>query len=106
MILSKPVSTLCKATARKRTAYANINANTNAKQRQKTTQINCSELLAGCYLVHLTTEGGKQFTKVIGEQLELFKKHKVTGGSLGRFLNKKELFIRVDSIGNYKKKFK
>jgi hypothetical protein len=41
-----------------------------------------------------------------GEQLELFKKHKVTGGSLGRFLSKKELFIRVDSIGNYKKKFK
>ncbi|MFK8059379.1 MAG: DUF3987 domain-containing protein [Polaribacter sp.] len=41
-----------------------------------------------------------------GEQMELFKKHKVTGGSLGRFLSKKELFIRVDSIGNYKKKFK
>jgi hypothetical protein len=41
-----------------------------------------------------------------GEQMELFKKHKVTGGSLARFLNKKDLFIRVDSIGNYKKKFR
>ena len=41
-----------------------------------------------------------------GEQKELFEKHKVSGGSLGRFLSKKELFIRVDSIGNYKKKFK
>ncbi|WP_298946137.1 DUF3987 domain-containing protein [uncultured Polaribacter sp.] len=41
-----------------------------------------------------------------GEQSELFKKHKVTGGSLARFLNKKDLFMRVDSIGNYKKKFK
>ena len=41
-----------------------------------------------------------------GEQMELFKKHKVTGGSLARFLNKKDLFTRVDSIGNYKKKFK
>jgi hypothetical protein len=28
-----------------------------------------------------------------GEQLELFKKHKVTGGSLARFLNKKLQFI-------------
>jgi hypothetical protein len=41
-----------------------------------------------------------------GEQMDLFKKHKVTGGSIGRFLNKNDLFIRVDSIGNYKKKFK
>lgn len=41
-----------------------------------------------------------------GEQKNLFEKHKVTGGSLARFLNKKDLFIRVDSIGNYKKKFK
>ncbi|QNM84293.1 DUF3987 domain-containing protein [Polaribacter pectinis] len=41
-----------------------------------------------------------------GEQSELFKKHRVTGGSLARFLNKKDLFMRVDSVGNYKKKFK
>lgn len=41
-----------------------------------------------------------------GEQIELFKKHGVNGGSLARFLNKKELFKRVDSIGNYKKMFK
>lgn len=41
-----------------------------------------------------------------GEQKELFEKYKVSGGSLARFLNKKDLFIRVDSIGNYKKKFK
>lgn len=40
-----------------------------------------------------------------GEQVELYKKHGVTGGSLARFLNKKELFKRVDSIGNYKKMF-
>jgi hypothetical protein len=54
--------------------------------------------------LELFKELPEEFKK--GEQLELFKKYKVTGGSLGRFLNKKELFIRVDSIGNYKKKFK
>ncbi|MGJ8744413.1 DUF3987 domain-containing protein [Polaribacter sp.] len=40
-----------------------------------------------------------------GDQAELFKKHGVNGGSLARFLNKKELFKRVDSRGNYKKMF-
>ena len=40
-----------------------------------------------------------------GDQAELFKKYGVCGGSLARFLNKKELFKRVDSIGNYKKMF-
>jgi len=40
-----------------------------------------------------------------GDQAELFKKHGISGGSLARFLNKKDLFKRVDSIGNYKKMF-
>lgn len=40
-----------------------------------------------------------------GDQTLLFNKHKVSGGSLARFLNKTELFKRVDSIGNYKKMF-
>tara|TARA_R110002073_G_scaffold312586_4_gene484127 strand:- start:29187 stop:30515 length:1329 start_codon:yes stop_codon:yes gene_type:complete len=40
-----------------------------------------------------------------GDQTVLFNKHKVSGGSLARFLNKTELFKRVDSIGNYKKMF-
>ncbi|MCG1035739.1 DUF3987 domain-containing protein [Polaribacter sargassicola] len=40
-----------------------------------------------------------------GDHAELFKKHGVSGGSLARFLNKKELFKRVDSKGNYKKMF-
>jgi hypothetical protein len=40
-----------------------------------------------------------------GDQAELFKKHGISGGSLARFLNKTELFKRVDSIGNYKKLF-
>lgn len=40
------------------------------------------------------------------EQSELFTKHNVRGGSIGRFLCKDKLFIRVDTQGNYKKKFK
>jgi hypothetical protein len=40
-----------------------------------------------------------------GDQTELFQKYEVSGGSLARFLNKKELFKRVDSKGNYKKMF-
>lgn len=40
-----------------------------------------------------------------GDQAKLFKKHRISGGSLARFLNKKDLFKRVDSIGNYKKMF-
>ncbi|MFD2530594.1 hypothetical protein [Polaribacter marinaquae] len=40
------------------------------------------------------------------DQAELFKKHGISGGSLAGFLNKKDLFKRVDSIGNYQEKFK
>lgn len=40
-----------------------------------------------------------------GDHDDLFKKYSVSGGTLSRFLNKKELFKRVDSIGNYKKMF-
>ena len=41
-----------------------------------------------------------------GEQIELFTKHNVRGGSIGRFLCKDKLFVRLDTQGNYKKKFK
>ncbi|MDC0177469.1 YfjI family protein [Polaribacter sp.] len=40
------------------------------------------------------------------EQIELFTKHNVRGGSIGRFLCKDKLFVRLDTQGNYKKKFK
>jgi hypothetical protein len=40
-----------------------------------------------------------------GDQAELFEKYEISGGSLARFLNKTELFKRVDSRGNYKKMF-
>ena len=37
--------------------------------------------------------------------IPLFKEHEIKGGTIARFLNKKELFIRLDTKGNYKKKF-
>tara|TARA_R110002126_G_scaffold291063_1_gene450191 strand:- start:6333 stop:6959 length:627 start_codon:yes stop_codon:yes gene_type:complete len=43
-----------------------------------------------------------EFTK--GEKEDLFEKHHVSGGTLGRFLNMDELFKRVRQ-GSYKKKF-
>lgn len=36
---------------------------------------------------------------------DIFIKHNVKGGAIARFLNNRELFIRVDSKGNYKKRF-
>ena len=37
--------------------------------------------------------------------LPLFEDHKIKGGSVNRFLGNKSLFIRIDTRGNYKKKF-
>ena len=37
--------------------------------------------------------------------LPLFKDFNIKGGSINRFLNNKSLFLRVNSKGNYKKKF-
>ncbi|MCX7546736.1 DUF3987 domain-containing protein [Xanthomarina sp. F1114] len=37
--------------------------------------------------------------------LHLFEDYEIKGGAIGRFLNNKSLFIRVNSKGNYKKKF-
>ena len=34
-----------------------------------------------------------------------FEQHNVKGGSVNRFLGNKSLFIRLDNLGNYKKKF-
>ena len=38
------------------------------------------------------------------EVLGLFDQHEVKGGSVNRFLGNKSLFVRLDSLGNYKKK--
>lgn len=38
------------------------------------------------------------------EVLALFEQHDVKGGSVNRFLSNKSLFVRLDSLGNYKKK--
>ena len=38
------------------------------------------------------------------EVLDLFDQHNVKGGSVNRFLGNKSLFVRLDSLGNYKKK--
>ena len=38
------------------------------------------------------------------EVLDLFYQHNVKGGSVNRFLGNKSLFVRLDSLGNYKKK--
>ena len=40
-----------------------------------------------------------------GDVLSLFQQHQIRGGTVGRFLDKKDLFTRVDTKGNYKKKF-
>ena len=37
--------------------------------------------------------------------IPLFLDHGIKGGTIARFLNKKDLFIRIDTKGNYKKKF-
>lgn len=38
------------------------------------------------------------------DMLALFEQHDVKGGSVNRFLSNKSLFVRLDSLGNYKKK--
>jgi hypothetical protein len=57
------------------------------------------------------TDNKKELFKALPEKFKIgdvkstFEQYKVKGGSISRFLNKKELFIRLDSQGNYQKRF-